>query len=84
MPAEVPAERMDWRHEPTSQFQVHPLSEHRPRPHLISACALLESLPHCFRSFIKLPFGNREFVRFLYLATALPHSLGLCRSMNLP
>jgi hypothetical protein len=48
MPAEVRAERMDWHMSPTSQFQVHPLPEHRPSPLLISACALLESIPMVF------------------------------------
>jgi hypothetical protein len=57
----MPAERMDWRHEPT-QFQVHPLSEHRPHPPLNSACAVLENLPVVFRSLINLRFGHRDLL----------------------
>lgn len=70
----MPAERMDWRQEPTSQFQVHPPFKHKPSPPL-SACAALK----VFRVFVH----NRciRHCSLSSLATALPQSNELARPL---
>lgn len=62
----MPAERVDWRHEAHTQFQVHPLFEHKPSPPALGVCPL-ESLP--------VFLVHKAVIRHCslsHLATALP------------